>query len=264
MSAQEIILSREYLDDFVRKFEKRYSKTVFERQESGYIHNTVEWGNWVYECLKRNDTDEIVSALNSVNVNYNPGRLSIDALRSSKNLVISLIATMSNLAARDRIVDNELALTAADVCISMCEETVTREELQRCAYAGLVKMSDLMKQYREREYHPIVKSAKEYVYKHLHQEMHIKDIASELGVSHEYLSRTFRKAEGITLKQYITGERIDRARNMLRFSSYSVSEIARFLAFSSQSHFAEVFRRETGKSPLEYRRDFSEKARYDR
>lgn len=258
MSDQKIILSKQYMKDYVQRFEKRYSSTVFMRQESGYIHNTVEWGSWMYECLKKNDTDAIIEALNAVSEKYNPGRLSKEDLRSSKNLVISLIATMSNMAAKERIVDNELALTAADVCIMMCEETTNREELLKNACAGLLKISDLMVQYREREFHPLVQQAKEYIYKHLHEEIRVQKIAESIGVSPEHLSRSFRRAEGITLKKHIINERISRARNMLRFSDLKVSEIARYLAFSSQSHFAETFRAETGKTPLEYRRDFSD------
>lgn len=258
MTESKIILSKQYLKEYVLQFEKRYSETVFERQESGYIHNTVEWGSWIYECLKKNDTDGLIDALGSFRERYKPGRLSRENLRSTKNLVISLIATMSNMAAKERIVDNELALTAADVCIMMCEETRTHEDLLRNACAGLMKISDLMAEYREREFHPLVRQAKEYIYKHLHEEIQVQDIAQSLGVSPEHLSRTFHKAEGITLKNHILNERITRARNMLRFSDLKVSEIARYLAFSSQSHFAEVFRRETGKSPLEYRRDFSD------
>ncbi|MBQ6364065.1 MAG: helix-turn-helix transcriptional regulator [Lachnospiraceae bacterium] len=258
MAESKIILSGDYLKKYVRQFEKRYSATVFERQESGYIHNTVEWGSWVYECLKKNDSEALIDALNSVSERYKPGRLSRETLRSSKNLVISLIATMSNMAAKERIVDNELALTAADVCIMMCEETTNHEDLLKNAYAGLLKISDLMAEYREREFHPLVRQAKEYIYKHLHEEIRVQDIAASLGVSPEHLSRTFHKAEGITLKKHILNERILRARNMLRFSDLKVSEIARYLAFSSQSHFADIFRRETGKTPSEYRRDFSD------
>lgn len=253
---EKINLSSDYLNHYQKVFEKRYEKLVFERQENNYLHNSVEWGNWIYDCLKRNDTDNMINALNTVTDNYRPGKLSADDLRSKKNLIIGLISVLSNWAAKDRLVDNELVLTAADVCILMCEETTQYTELLQCAYAGLVKISDLMKQYRERQYHPLVKAAKEYIYQHLHDEIRLKDISAYLGVSPEHLSRTFHQAEGITLKQYITDERIHRARNLLRYSDYSITEIASYLAFSSPSHFTEIFKSVTGKTPTEYRRDF--------
>ena len=115
-----------------------------------------------------------------------------------------------------------------------------------------------MQSYREREYHYLAKQAKEYIFKHMHEEIRIKDIAASLHVSAEHLSRSFHAAEKITLKQYILEERIYRAKNLLRFSDISIAEISRYLAFSSQSHFSEVFRKFTGKSPLIYRQDFSD------
>ena len=258
MEQQEIRLSRKYLQNYLNRFEKNYTNLVFERQESGFIHNTLEWGEQVYDCLLQHDLDGMLEALNTVNRYYNPGKLSKEELRSSKNLIISLISTMVHFAVRDRIIDNELALTAADVCILMCEETDNKEDLLRTAYAGLYKISELMQDFREREYHYLVKQSKEYVYKHLHEEIFIKDMAAALGISAEYLSRTFHKAEGITLKQYILKERVERAKNLLRFSDRSISEIARYLAFSSSSHFADVFRKKTGKNPARYRQDFSD------
>ena len=253
----KIAPSRQYLNNYMNRFEKMYTDLVFERQESGYLHNTAEWGYWVYDCLKAHKQDALLEALNDVVQDYNPGKLSREELRSSKNLTISLISVMVHFAVRDRIIDNELALTAADVCILLCEETRTRSELRQAAYAGLCKISELMQDYENREYHYLVQQSKDYIYKHLHEEIFCRDIADSLSVSQEHLSRTFRKAEGISLKQYILDERIERACNLLRNSDYSISEIARFLALSSSSHFATVFRRKKGKSPAVYRQDFS-------
>lgn len=244
--------------EYMRKFDKLFNDILFTRQESGYLHNTEEWGNWICNCLIRHDKEGILNALNAVSVNYNPGKLSSNSLRSGKNLIITLIAVMVHFAVRDRIIDNELGLTAADACILLCEETESGPDLRRAAYTGLCKISDLIRNYREREYHYLVKQAKVYVFKHMHEEIYIKDMAETLGVSPEHLSRTFHNTEKVTLKQYIMDERIERAKALLRLSRLSIAEIARYMAFSSQSHFAALFKQRTGKSPTIYRQDFSD------
>ena len=76
MAEQKIRLSRKYLQDYVNRFEKAYSSVVFERQESGFLHNTLEWGEQVYGCLLRHDIDGMLEALNTVGRYYNPGKLS--------------------------------------------------------------------------------------------------------------------------------------------------------------------------------------------
>lgn len=255
---ESIILSDKYMKSYLNHFDQIYNELVFERQEEGMIHNTEEWGNWIYDSLKRHNLDAIREALLRINKDYQPGKLSNESLRSGKNLIISLISVMVHFAVRDRIIDNEFALSAADVCILLCEGTNSHEELLRTAYAGLCKISDLMQSYREREYHYLSRQAKEYVFKHLHEEIRVKDIAAVLHVSAEHLSRTFHASEKITLKQYILKERIERAKYLLRFSDFTVAEISRYLAFSSQSHFIEIFKKYTGKKPIEYRRDCSD------
>jgi len=86
----------------------------------------------------------------------------------------------------------------------------------------------------------------------------VEDIASALSVSTTYLSRVFREAEQISLKQYIQKERIERAKNLLRCSNDSIQSISHCLGFVSQSHFTECFRKVTGLTPLKYRNQFSE------
>ena len=83
-------------------------------------------------------------------------------------------------------------------------------------------------------------------------------LAQALGVSREYLSRTFKAVEGISLCAYIRDNRIKTAKKLLRHSERSILDISRYLGFSSQSHFTESFKAETGTTPQEYRRIFRE------
>lgn len=53
----------------------------------------------------------------------------------------------------------------------------------------------------------------------------------------------------MTIAAYIEKKRIEAAKNMLDFSEYTYSQIANILAFSSQSHFSRVFKKNTGYSP---------------
>ena len=46
---------------------------------------------------------------------------------------------------------------------------------------------------------------------------------------------------------------------MLRFSDYSISQIAGYLGYGSQSYFGAVFKKETGVTPGEYRNSFVNK-----
>ena len=97
---------------------------------------------------------------------------------------------------------------------------------------------------------------KEYIYSHIKERITIEDLADELGVSSGYLSRLFKKETGVSVSAYIRRQKIDMAKNLLRFSDYSMIEIANRLSFSSQSHFIQQFREVVGMTPKKYRDEY--------
>lgn len=94
---------------------------------------------------------------------------------------------------------------------------------------------------------------KEYIYSHIKERITIEDLADEFGVSASYLSRLFKKEVGIPISTYIREQKIEIAKNLLRFSDYSMIEIANRLSFSSQSHFIQQFRESVNMTPKKYR-----------
>jgi len=61
----------------------------------------------------------------------------------------------------------------------------------------------------------------------------------------------------MTPRQFVTRQRIARAQQLIRETSRSQIEIALEVGYTSPSHFAQVFRRETGLTPSDYRRQKS-------
>lgn len=98
-----------------------------------------------------------------------------------------------------------------------------------------------------------INGCKEYIYAHIKERITIEDMADELGVSASYLSRLFKKETGISASEYIREQKIEMAENLLKYSEYSMIDIANHLSFSSQSHFIQQFREVTGMTPKKYR-----------
>ena len=94
-----------------------------------------------------------------------------------------------------------------------------------------------------------------YIHEHLADpELSVTTAAEAMGVSREYLSRRFRGETGITLRDYIRAERMDRARLLLRNTDRPVAEIAGQCGYADPGHFARVFRKKTGSAPGVWRR----------
>jgi len=84
----------------------------------------------------------------------------------------------------------------------------------------------------------------------------LKDVSGELNVHPAYLSREFAKHfDNLTFGEYIRKLRIEKAVDYLETSDYSLADIGYLTGFSDQSHFTRIFKKHTGKSPSEYRKN---------
>ncbi|MFP4302327.1 MAG: helix-turn-helix domain-containing protein, partial [Spirochaetaceae bacterium] len=84
-------------------------------------------------------------------------------------------------------------------------------------------------------------------------DLSLDDVAREVEVSAGYLSRLFKQVTGETFKGYLTRIRMQEAKRLLSESGSKIYEIAEAVGYNDQHYFSEVFRKETGLSPMEYR-----------
>ena len=80
----------------------------------------------------------------------------------------------------------------------------------------------------------------------------LESLAGEVSLSPGYLSRLFKKEMGMSVSQYISMQKIETAKNMLRYSDYSPAQIASILGYPSQSYFTECFRKATSVTPKRF------------
>lgn len=91
--------------------------------------------------------------------------------------------------------------------------------------------------------------------KDAHQEaLPLGEVAREIGLSRERLSRLFHETIGITFSDYLSEVRLAEARKQLSGSSARITEIAFACGFQSLSQFNRRFRATEGMSPSEYRK----------
>ena len=100
----------------------------------------------------------------------------------------------------------------------------------------------------------VVDRAKTFVESHILGEVNRNQIAEYAHVSPEYLSRVFRRKTGQSLVEYITGVKMNAAKEMLTHSDKPVSQIASQLGYGNFSYFSQLFRDFFSLSPSEYRK----------
>lgn len=82
----------------------------------------------------------------------------------------------------------------------------------------------------------------------------IRQLSSEVAVSPYYLIRLFRRVYKQTPHQYLMQVRVSRAKELLRNSDLSITDICAEVGFESLGSFSALFRRMAGISPSAYRR----------
>ncbi len=97
-----------------------------------------------------------------------------------------------------------------------------------------------------------VKDFMSLVQKHHAKERSLAFYADKLFISPKYLSRIIKEATGRSAAEWIDDFVLIDAKNMLRFSSKNVQQVAYALNFSTQSSFGKFFKHLTGMSPSEY------------
>lgn len=98
-----------------------------------------------------------------------------------------------------------------------------------------------------------VQMALDYIYTHICDPITLCDISENVGLSYCYLSKLFAKETGVNLKDYILEMKIEKAKNLLKYTETDSVEIAHILSFSTQSHFISTFKRYTGTTPKKYK-----------
>ena len=100
----------------------------------------------------------------------------------------------------------------------------------------------------------LVIGVKEYILKHLADDMKLGEIAWHVGKGEEHLARVFKRETGLTVFDYVREVRINRARTLILDPALSLTEIAERCGFHSLSFFSRTFRQVTGMAPSSYRR----------
>lgn len=172
------------------------------------------------------------------------------------NLKYHFVITTAMVArmCRQSGMELEQAFRMSDFYIKKQDDIHTMQAVQNLHDEMVIDYTQKMRRYVHKDiYSKHITACKDYIYSHLKERITIKNLSDELGVSPSYLSRLFKKETGVSVSAYILEKKIDVAKNLLRFSDYSVIEIANRLSFSSQSHFIQEFRKSVGTTPKKYR-----------
>lgn len=95
----------------------------------------------------------------------------------------------------------------------------------------------------------------DYISENYNKDINITDIASHIGISRSHLYKIFVKQLSMSPKKYLDNFRIIQAKELLEKTNYTINEVANMVGYSDQLHFSKAFKKNTMKSPRQYKNE---------
>lgn len=103
--------------------------------------------------------------------------------------------------------------------------------------------------------HPEIKMAQSYIDAHVDTDLSLAKVSSKVQLSTYYLSRLFHTEVGMPFSEYIAERRIREAEKLLKTTTLKVYEIADKVGFPDYRYFSMVFKKHTGITPKDYKKN---------
>lgn len=191
---------------------------------------------------------------NSMDVGYETLSSTGDPLRDNKNTTIIFCSLCCRAAAAGGVPLKKTQdmqrtyINRMEACSTITELAGVNKEMVGACF------DEIKKSKKGPHISSEVQECCSFINSHLLDEFTLADLAKRAGYTEYYLTRKFYKEMGIYINDYIKEAKIDYAKMLLTATEKSVQEISDSLRFSTRNYFSKVFRRVTGMSPGDYRK----------
>ncbi len=100
-----------------------------------------------------------------------------------------------------------------------------------------------------------VREALRFVDGHLDRAFGLKEVAEHVHLNPSYFSVLFKEQMQVTFSEYLTRERLQKAREMLLLTRLPIAEIADRVGYRSAKYFNKIFKEYEGGTPGQFRAD---------
>lgn len=195
----------------------------------------------------RTGAKEILNLLLGRIMFLNPGNLNVFKAR-----LVELLSVLSRAAAQGGV-DIHMLLNKNLEYINKILTLDTQEDL--CVWISKALDDFIESVYNSQDAKKIsqLRPVLEYIQRNYDQPLTLEDIAKQAHLSVSRLAHLFKEQIGITIVDYLTNVRIERAKQLLISSDLNCTQICFEVGYNNQSYFTRIFKQITGLTPRQFR-----------
>ena len=99
----------------------------------------------------------------------------------------------------------------------------------------------------------VIETAKEYIRNNYSRDISLDDVSRVVNISPYYFSKLFKEDTGENFIEYLTGIRMNKAKELLDSTELSMKEICSMIGYSDPNYFSRSFKKNVGVTPTEYK-----------
>lgn len=112
---------------------------------------------------------------------------------------------------------------------------------------------------KQQKHNRTLETAVGFIHRHYMQDISLNDVAGKAGMSSSYFSSFFKQEMGMSLIEYLTQFRMDKAKNLMMDPDLKLYNISEMVGYQDVKYFSRLFKKTEGVTPGEYRQFFYRK-----
>lgn len=222
------------------------SKDIFEIIEKRYLQE-----KHTMDCISNGDREGALRHLKRAST-YGMEKRSSSLIRDQKNYMIIFNTTCRLAAYKGGAHPYSIDQLSREFSI-MIEKINNYRDLRALRDKMLTEYCKIVSEKETIYKNPLTSRITSYIQANFSSELRLGSTAKEFGISPNYLSALFKNETGLSFSEYVIGKRLTYSRDLLKETSYSISEIASLCGIPDANYFSRLFKKEFYVSPKQYR-----------
>lgn len=161
-------------------------------------------------------------------------------------LIIMVKRTVAHIKGGNKQFENTGALVELNNLFEL-------EEIKLWSINTINLVIDRIEEFKAKKENSTLNRIHEFINLNFHKDLTLEMVASEVGLSRQYVSKTFKEEYGLNFIDYVTLKRIDVAKELLKSGNRNIKEISFKAGYVDPNYFCRIFKKVTGVTPKEFR-----------